>query len=100
MSVIYNLEELIDRFKTLESRHVKDVMVKAACHDSIAFIRFFLLENPKAMRDTIETYTKIRNRYAPHLLTRNKYTLYLMDETIQCMQLECHDMEMRLGSKE
>jgi len=99
MSVIYNLEELRERFRTLGGRHAGDVLVSTACANSVQFIDLFLaarrIPSLKFMQEGRDRYITALSNNSPHLIHRNKYTLHLMRETLQCMQLECHDMEMR-----
>jgi len=97
MSVVYNLEELRERFKTLGGRHAGDVLVATACANSVQFIDLFLvacrIPSLKFMQEGRDRYITALSNSSPHLMHRNSYTLRLMEETYKCMVLECHDME-------
>jgi len=101
MSVIYNLEELAERFTVLGERHRDDHVVSIVCSNTVYLISLFLIARLISSHNSM---TLVRNEYAravdmltPQLVTRSRYTLHLMEETLQCMTLECHTLEEKMG---
>lgn len=101
MSVVYNLDELRERFTILGERHTADAVVSSACTNSASLISLFLtarlIRSPYIMAAIRDEYIKAIHMYSPHLTIRNRYTLHLMEETGRCMVLEYHTTEEQLG---